>query len=136
MEEKITGDLDWNIPEVCTSLVQGADAKAIYDSLEGNMKSAVSYDQKTRLLTGSNVFVAARIDTLLKPLGMRVANVRDLSRPEVMEIVKQKIKIKIDDQEKEAEYRTFSTGKKGYGCYGMINIDGQSFRLSLNLIQM
>jgi len=51
-------------------------------------------------------------------------------------MVKQKIKIKIDTEEKEAEYRTFSSGKKGYGAYGIIKIDGYPYRLSLNIIEM
>lgn len=50
--------------------------------------------------------------------------------------IKEKIKIVIDEEEKEAEYREFKSGKKGYGCYGIIKIDGYPFRLSLNLIEM
>ena len=34
-----------------------------------------------------------------------------------------KIKIKIDKKEFEAEERTFSSGKKGFGLYGKVEID-------------
>ncbi len=87
---KIQGRFNWDKPEVCTSFVQGADALAIYHSLKGNMANGMSYDKETQTLTGSNVFAVARIDSILKPLGMRVANLRDLSRPEVMARVKDK----------------------------------------------
>lgn len=49
---------------------------------------------------------------------------------------KKKIKIIIDEEEKEAEYREFKSGKKGYGCYGIIKINDYPFRLSLNLIEI
>ena len=49
---------------------------------------------------------------------------------------KPKIKIVIDEEEREAEYRTFSSGKKGYGSYGIVKINGYPYRLSLNLIEM
>jgi len=49
---------------------------------------------------------------------------------------KEKIKIVIDGEEKEAEFREFKSGRKGYGCYGTIKIDGYPYRLSLNIIQM
>ena len=87
---KITGNFPWNKPEVYTSFVQGAEAEAIYNSLKGNMANGMSYDAKTQTLIGSNVFASARIDSILRPLGIRVANLRDLSRPEVMGMVKDK----------------------------------------------
>jgi len=47
-----------------------------------------------------------------------------------------KIKIAIDGNEFEAEHRTFKSGKKGYGLYGTVNIDGKGHRISMNLIEM
>jgi len=87
---KITGNFNWNKPEVYTSFVQGADALAIYRALKGSMANVISYDEATQTLIGSNVFVAAKIDSILRLLGIRVANLRDLSRPEVMAMVKDK----------------------------------------------
>ncbi len=84
----ITGNFNWNKPEVYTSFVEGADAQATYDSLEGSMRNGITFDAKRNLLIGSNVFAAAKIDTLVRPLKMRVANLRDLSRPEVMSMDK------------------------------------------------
>jgi hypothetical protein len=54
---------------------------------------------------------------------------------DVKEEAKPKIKIVIDGTEKEAEYRTFKSGKKGYGVYGVIKINGYPHRCSLNLIE-
>ena len=88
--KKINGKFNWNKPEVYTSFVQGDDAQEIYNSLEGSMKEGISYDSETKTLTGSNVFAAARIDSILKPLGIRVANLKDLSRTEVMEMIRDK----------------------------------------------
>lgn len=85
---KITRDFSWNKPEVYTSFVQGADALAIYHALKGSMANGISYDKATQTLIGSNVFAVARIDSILRSLGMRIANPRDLSRPEVMAMVK------------------------------------------------
>lgn len=48
---------------------------------------------------------------------------------------KRNIKIVIDDQEFEAEYREFKSGKKGYGLYGTVKIDNYPFRISMNLIE-
>ena len=49
---------------------------------------------------------------------------------------KEKIRIVIDDLELEAKYREFSSGKLGYGSYGVIKINGYPYRLSLNIIEM
>lgn len=48
---------------------------------------------------------------------------------------KRKIKVVIDGEEFEAEYRDFKSGKKGYGLYGTVKIDGYPFRISMNLIE-
>jgi hypothetical protein len=90
LEKTIQGNFSWNKPEVYTSFVQGAEAEAIYNSLKGNMSNSMSYEAKTQTLIGSQVFAAARIDSILRPLGIRVANLRDLSRPEVIEMVRDK----------------------------------------------
>ena len=52
------------------------------------------------------------------------------------EVEEKSIKIVIDGEEKEAKYRIFKSGRKGYGCYGTVKIDGYPHRLSLNLIEM
>jgi len=49
---------------------------------------------------------------------------------------KKKIKIVIDGNELEGEYREFKSGKKGYGCYGTVKIKDYPHRLSLNLIEL
>lgn len=49
---------------------------------------------------------------------------------------KKKIRIIIDEQELEAEYREFKSGKKGYGAYGIVKINDYPYRLSLNLVEV
>lgn len=46
------------------------------------------------------------------------------------------IKIKIGDNELEGQPKEFKSGREGYGCYGVIKINGYPYRLSLNLIKM
>jgi hypothetical protein len=48
----------------------------------------------------------------------------------------EKIQIVIDGKEFEAEHRTFKSGRKGYGLYGTIDVDGKGHRISLNLIEL
>ena len=50
---------------------------------------------------------------------------------------KPKIKIIIDGQEFEAEYRSFKEGKShGYGLYGRIKLDNYPYRISMNIIEV
>lgn len=47
-----------------------------------------------------------------------------------------KIKVEINGEKFEAEYRTFKSGRKGYGLYGRIKINGYPYRISMNIIEM
>lgn len=49
---------------------------------------------------------------------------------------KPEVKIVIEKNELKASYRKFKSGKTGYGCYGVIKVNGWPCRLSLNLIEM
>ncbi|KKL77850.1 hypothetical protein LCGC14_2030780 [marine sediment metagenome] len=53
-----------------------------------------------------------------------------------MEQPPKKIKIEINGEEFEAEYREFKSGRKGYGLYGRIKIKDYPYRISLNIIEM
>lgn len=46
------------------------------------------------------------------------------------------VSIDIGGEIMEAKYREFKSGKKGYGSYGVIKVNGWPCRLSLNLIEM
>lgn len=46
------------------------------------------------------------------------------------------VKIDIGGEIMQASYREFKSGKKGYGSYGVIKVNGWHCRLSLNLIEM
>ncbi len=85
-EPIIEGRFNWSVPQVRTSFVQGEDAEAIYEHIKDLDLGNVWYDGETKTLKGSNPFIAARIDTLLREKGIRVANLYDLSRPEVMQM--------------------------------------------------
>lgn len=50
--------------------------------------------------------------------------------------MKEEIEIIIDGAKLKAKHRTFNSGRKGYGAYGTVNIDGKGHRVSLNLIEM
>jgi len=87
---ELKGNFDWNRPKILTSFLQGEEAELIYNSLEGNIRNGINYDYETKTIKGSTPFLAARVDTLVRPLGLRVTNLRDLSRSEVMSMVQGK----------------------------------------------
>lgn len=86
----IKGNFDWKTQDIVPSFAQGQDAKALYDLTEEIRTGTMGYDEKTRIIYGSTPFLAARIDTIVKNLGFRAANLRDLSSPEIMSMVKGK----------------------------------------------
>lgn len=47
-----------------------------------------------------------------------------------------KIKVIIDGEEFEAEYREFKSGRKGYGLYGRVKIENYPYRISMNIIEL
>jgi hypothetical protein len=83
----ITNDFKWVKPEVIPSFLQGKDAREIYRHTKGIRTEEMGYDSKDKLIYGSTPFLAARVDTLVRPLGLRVTTLRDLIRPEVMEMI-------------------------------------------------
>jgi hypothetical protein len=83
-KSQITGKFNWNR----TSFVQGVDALAIYDKVTETIKDGVWFDGKTQTMRGSNLPLVARVDSIVRPLGIRVANLRDLDRTEVKERIK------------------------------------------------
>ncbi|MFX1590265.1 MAG: hypothetical protein ACFFC1_19195 [Promethearchaeota archaeon] len=53
-----------------------------------------------------------------------------------MEKPPKKIKIEINGEKFEAEYREFKSKRKGYGLYGRIKIAEYPYRISMNIIEM
>ncbi len=86
----LEGKFNWIKPEIYTSYLQGDEAKLIYDSLEKNIRGEIGYDLKSKTIIGSTPFLSARVDSLIRPLGLRVANLKDLSRTEVINMIKGK----------------------------------------------
>lgn len=89
-KHSIRGNFNFIVPTVVPSFVQGEDAKALYDEVRKTIKSGVWYDEDSKTMRGSSTFIAARVDSIVRGLdkGIRVATLADLSRPEIMEMVK------------------------------------------------
>ena len=58
------------------------------------------------------------------------------NKPNTEQKKTKKIKIVINGEEFEAEHRVFKSGRKGYGLYGRVVIDGYPYRISCNIIEM
>jgi len=50
--------------------------------------------------------------------------------------MQKKINIQIDEEKSEAERRIFKSGRKGYGYYGDVYINGIRHRVSLNIVEV
>lgn len=82
-------------------------------------------DLRKRLL----VWFAERIDEFNLDSGPEEEN----SAPEEED---ESILLKIGDFETEAEKRTFSSGKEGYGFYGKVDIGGKRHQVTLNAVNI
>ena len=88
-KEEITGKFNWKAPSVVPSFVSGEDARAIYEQVKGKFGN-VWYDEESKTMYGSNFPIAARVDSIVRHLGIRVASLADLSKQEIMEMMKGK----------------------------------------------
>ena len=86
---EITGRFAWQQSDVTPSFIEGEDATIVFDAL-GNVPHNLQLDRKNQIVTGSSNIGAARIDTIVRPYGFRVATLYDLSRPEVMKMIEGK----------------------------------------------
>ena len=88
--QTLEGRFEWNTPQIQTTFPQGEDAQELYQQLGGYITRLgdIQYNPETKTIIGSTPFLSARIDTLVRPLGLRTTNLRDLSRPEVMQMIK------------------------------------------------
>ena len=89
-KQKLTGKFDWQTSEIVPAFLQGEDAEALWETSKDIATGTMGYDSEQKLIYGSTLFLAARVDTQLRALGLRAANLRDLSRPEVMRMAKDK----------------------------------------------
>lgn len=87
---EITGKFNWQAPDIVPSFLMGEDASLIDESTRDVRSGTMGYDKKTQTFYGSTTILAARVDTLVRHLGIRVAGPRDLSRPEIMEMLRGK----------------------------------------------
>jgi hypothetical protein len=87
---QITGKFDWQGPDVVPSFLTGEDVALIDEGTRDIRSGTMGYDKATQTLFGSTTILAARIDTLVRHLGIRVAGPRDLGRPEVMDMLRAK----------------------------------------------
>src|SRR3989344_3279205 len=86
--ERLIYKFNFNNP-LRTSLVEGEGLRDIVGALDKTLKGITWYDEKNGVLRGSSFPIAALIDTAVRPYGFRTANLRDLSRPEIMNRVKE-----------------------------------------------
>ena len=85
-----TLNLAWQISEVIPTLPTGEDAKMLYDSLPEQVRVGLRYDEGSQTIIGSTPFASVNLDIEAQKYGARTPNLRDLSRPEVMRIAKDK----------------------------------------------
>jgi hypothetical protein len=89
-KNKIKGDFNFIVPTIVPSFVRGKDAETLCNQVSKTIKSGVWYDKDSKTMKGSSTFLAARVDGLVRKLGngIRVAALADLSKPEIMEMIK------------------------------------------------
>ncbi|MBS3065438.1 hypothetical protein J4229_00095 [Candidatus Pacearchaeota archaeon] len=89
-KKAIRGNFDFVVQSIVPSLIQGEDAKALYNKVSKTIKSGVWYDKKSKTIKGSSTFLAARVDSIVRDLnkGIRVATLADLNKPEIMSMIK------------------------------------------------
>lgn len=86
----ITGKFDWQKIEIVPAFPRGEDAEALWDACQEIKSGTMGYDPASKQIYGSTPFLASRMDTEVRPLGLRAANLRDLSRPEIMSMAQGK----------------------------------------------
>lgn len=86
--QSIRGNFNFMVLNVVPGFVEGEDAEALYQEACKTIKSGVWYDADSKTMKGSSTFLVARVDSIMRPLGIRVATLADLSRPEVMEMIR------------------------------------------------
>ncbi len=87
-QEKINGKFNWQIPAIVPSFAEGEDAEALYNIVKKTIENGVWYNSDSKTMKGSHTFLVARIDTIIRSLGIRVATLADLNRPEVREMIR------------------------------------------------
>src|SRR3989344_2795270 len=85
-----TLDLAWQTQGITPTLLTGADAQKMYNALPEQARVGLRYDEKSMSVIGSTPFASAILDVEAQKYGARTPNLRDLSRPEVMRIAKDK----------------------------------------------
>ena len=83
-----TLNLEWQTQGITPSLLSGEDAKMLYDSLPEQTRVGLRYEDSTQSVTGSTPFASACLNAEVQKYGARTPNLRDLSRPEIMNLVK------------------------------------------------
>ena len=92
MENKMnkTLNLEWRTRGIVPTLLQGKDAQMLYNALPEKARVGLKYDINSKSVIGSTSFASAILDVEARKYGARTPNLRDLSRPEIMEITKGK----------------------------------------------
>ncbi|MFA5778503.1 MAG: hypothetical protein WC870_03410 [Candidatus Paceibacterota bacterium] len=90
MAESNTLNIAWQSQEKVPGLISGDDALMIYNSLPEQARVGLRYDESSKTIVGSTPFAVANLDVFAQKYGARTPNLKDLSRPEIMRIAKEK----------------------------------------------
>ncbi len=88
-----TLNLEWQVRELTPTLLIGKDAKKMYDILPEQARVGLKYNEVSKSVIGSTPLASVVLDVEAQKYGARTPNLRDLSRPEVIEIAKNKFYI-------------------------------------------
>ncbi|MFI5241355.1 MAG: hypothetical protein ACHQUA_02875, partial [Microgenomates group bacterium] len=88
-----TLNLEWQTQGITPALLTGEDALAMYKALPKQVRDNLSYDEDSKSVIGSTPFASAILDVEAQKYGARTPNLRDLSRPEVMRIARDRFYI-------------------------------------------
>jgi len=86
-------DLNYRVPKVVITALEGNDAKAIYERVPEALRVGTRYDEETEAVVGSTNLLAVGVDQVVNSLyggTWRTLNLADLSLPEVMEFARGK----------------------------------------------
>lgn len=90
LEFNIRNGFNWiNFNKERLSFLGGKKGIDIYEKLNETIKDGIWYDKYEGIMEGSHVFAAARLDSILKDYGGRIANLKDLGSQEVRKMLRE-----------------------------------------------
>lgn len=106
IKEKNTSKIrnfNWRVPTIVPSFIEGDSTPALYEAFVDDVNERFAGNKYLKVLqlvpagkdnpayvTGSNVFSATRLDSLVRPHNMHVASLAELSDPQILSMLKGK----------------------------------------------